>query len=82
MLARHRREEEVIEEARLRERAKRFGFSLVAANEVLYHSPARRRLQDVLTAIRHGIPRRFLRPEAQAQCRIRTESALCFCQAF
>jgi error-prone DNA polymerase len=46
----------VTEEARLRERAKRYSFSLIAANEVLYHNPARRRLQDVLTAIRHGNP--------------------------
>src|SRR6185295_16317380 len=56
LVARHRREEEVIEEARLRERAKRYCFSLVAANEVLYHTPARRYLQDIFTAVRHGIP--------------------------
>ena len=29
---------------------------LVAANEVLYHTQVRRPLQDVLTAIRYGIP--------------------------
>ena len=56
MITRHRREDEVVQEARLRERAKRYGFPLVAANEVLYHTPARRPLQDVLTAIRYGIP--------------------------
>lgn len=56
LIARHRREEEVPQEGRLRERAKRFDFPLAAALEVLYHSPARRRLQDVLTAIRYGIP--------------------------
>ena len=28
---------------------------VVAAHEVLYHKPARRELQDVLTAIRHGV---------------------------
>jgi error-prone DNA polymerase len=56
MLTRHRREEEVLEETRLRKRAKRYGFPLVAANEVLYHTPARRQLQDVLTAIRYGVP--------------------------
>ena len=56
MNTRHRREDEVVEEARLRERANRYGFPLVAANEVLYHTPVRRQLQDVLTAIRHGIP--------------------------
>ena len=69
MAARHRREEEVVQEARLRKRAKRFGFSLIAANEVLYHAAARRRLQDVLTAIRHGIPvascGRKLKPNAE-----------------
>jgi error-prone DNA polymerase len=69
MLVRHRREEEVAQEGRLRERAKRYGFSLVAANEVLYHTPARRPLQDMLTAIRHGIPvascGRRLKPNAE-----------------
>ncbi len=56
MITRHRREEEVIQEARLRERAKRYRFPIAAANEVLYHTPARRPLQDVLTAIRYGVP--------------------------
>ncbi len=69
LIARHRQEDEIIEEARLRERAKRFGFSLAAVNEVLYHTPARRRLQDVLTAVRHGIPvaacGRKLKPNAE-----------------
>jgi error-prone DNA polymerase len=69
MLTRHRREEEVLEETRLRERAKRYGFPLVAANEVLYHTPARRPLQDVLTAIRYGVSvascGRRLKPNAE-----------------
>ena len=69
MLTRHRREEEVAQEARLRECAKRYGFPLVAANEVLYHTPARRPLQDILTAIRHGVPvascGRKLKPNAE-----------------
>jgi error-prone DNA polymerase len=56
MVARHRREAEIDQEARLRHRAKRYVFPLVAVNEILYHSSARRPLQDVLTAIRHGIP--------------------------
>jgi error-prone DNA polymerase len=55
MLTRHQREEEVLQETRLRERAKRYGFTLVAANEILYHTPGRRPVQDVLTAIRHGL---------------------------
>jgi len=69
MLTRHRREEEVAQEARLRERAERYGFPLAAANEVLYHTPARRPLQDVLTAIQHGVPvascGRRLKPNAE-----------------
>src|SRR4029453_6200641 len=56
MVTRHWREHEVAQEARLRERAKRYGFSLVAAIEVLYHTPARRPVQDVLAAIRNGLP--------------------------
>ncbi|MBI4381200.1 MAG: error-prone DNA polymerase [candidate division NC10 bacterium] len=55
MLARHRRADEVRQEARLRERAARYNLPLVAATEVLYHVPARRPLQDILTAIRHGV---------------------------
>jgi error-prone DNA polymerase len=54
MVARHRREEEVPQEVRLRERAARYGLPIVAVAEVLYHTPARRSLQDVLTAIRYG----------------------------
>jgi error-prone DNA polymerase len=69
MLTRHRREEEALQEARLRVRAKRYGFPLVAANEVLYHTPARRPLQDILTAIRYGAPivscGRRLKPNAE-----------------
>jgi error-prone DNA polymerase len=69
MLTRHRREEEVAQEARMRERAKRYSLPLAAANEVLYHTPARRPLQDVLTAIQHGIPvascGRRLKPNAE-----------------
>ncbi|MCZ6793137.1 MAG: error-prone DNA polymerase [Planctomycetota bacterium] len=55
LAARHRRAEEVREEARLRERAERHGLPVVAAAEILYHQGARRDLQDVLTCIRHGV---------------------------
>jgi error-prone DNA polymerase len=68
MVTRHRREDEVMQETRLRERANRYGFPLVAANEVLYQTPDRRPLQDILTAIRYGIPMascgRRLKPNA------------------
>jgi error-prone DNA polymerase len=55
LLARHKRAEEPLQEAVLRERAARYGLPLVAANEVLYHAVERRRLQDVLTCIRKGV---------------------------
>lgn len=55
LLTRHRRAEEPDIEARVRDRCKHFGLLPVAANEVLYHSPARRPLQDLLTCIRTGL---------------------------
>ncbi|MCY3845342.1 MAG: error-prone DNA polymerase, partial [Acidobacteria bacterium] len=55
MASRHRRAEEARQEACLRRHAERAGLPLVAATEVLYHTPARRDLQDVLTCIRHGV---------------------------
>ena len=69
LAARHRSAEEVEGEKRLRERAKRLGLPVVAANEVLYHRPDRRRVQDVLTCIRHGVSLsragKRLRPNAE-----------------
>ncbi|MFN0241947.1 MAG: error-prone DNA polymerase [Planctomycetota bacterium] len=56
LAARHRRAEDVESERRLRARALRFAIPVAAANEVLYHVPDRRRVQDVLTCIRHGLP--------------------------
>ncbi len=55
MIARHRRAEEVGAEERMRALARRHGLPIVAGMEVLYHSPARRPLQDVLTCIRHQV---------------------------
>ena len=55
LIARHRRAEEVLREIRLRKLADRFRLPTVAAVEVLYHCPERRRLQDVLTCIREGV---------------------------
>jgi error-prone DNA polymerase len=69
MVARHRRASEVPAEGRLRARATRLGIQRAAAVEVLYHTPARRPLQDVLTCIRHGVPitaaGRRLKPNAE-----------------
>ena len=55
LLARHRQAEEVPREGWLRTRARQSGIPLVAGTEVLYHTPARRDLHDVLTCIRHGV---------------------------
>jgi error-prone DNA polymerase len=69
MVTRHRREDEGLSEARLRGRAQDLGLALVAAVEVLYHTLARRPLQDVLTCIRHGVTLheagRLTRPNAE-----------------
>ena len=69
MASRHRRAKEVRQEACLRRHAGRAGLPLVAATEVLYHTPARRDLQDVLTCIRHGVTLaaagRLTRPNAE-----------------
>jgi len=54
LCARHRRAAEAQSERRLRALCKQHELPLVAGNEVLYHAPARRRVQDVLTCIRHG----------------------------
>jgi len=54
MAARHRRDTEIPEELRLRALASELAIPIAAAVEVLYHSPSRRMLQDVLTCIRHG----------------------------
>ena len=69
LVTRHRRAEEPCRERRLRERARRYGIPTLAATEVLYHDASRRRLQDVLTCIRHGVrladAGRRIRPNAE-----------------
>jgi len=69
LVARHRRAAERRAERRLRQRAARLGLPVVAGHEVLYHRPARRPLQDVLTCIRHRVrlvdAGRLLRPNAE-----------------
>lgn len=55
LVARHKVAEEARQEKRLRAHADRHGIPTVAGMEVLYHTPARRELQDVLTCIRHGV---------------------------
>ena len=55
MAARHRRAEEPRQELRLRHRAAKLAIPIVAAYEVLYHTKARRPLQDVFTALRYKV---------------------------
>ncbi len=55
LIDRHYRAEEREAEARTILAARRYGVPLAAAPEVLYHTRARRPLQDVLTCIRHGL---------------------------
>ena len=55
LLSRHREAREMAMEHKLRARAARYGWPLVAGSEVLYHLRGRRALQDVLTCIRHGV---------------------------
>ena len=69
MVSRHRRAEEGRQEARVRRHAGRAGLPLVAATEVLYHTPDRRDLQDVLTCIDRRVTLatagRLIRPNAE-----------------
>ncbi|MHC4393587.1 MAG: PHP domain-containing protein, partial [Planctomycetota bacterium] len=69
LCARHRRTDEVEPEARVRAIAEAHGIPLVAATEVLYPTPARRPLQDVLTCIRKKVTLQSagsaLRPNAE-----------------
>ena len=69
MVSRHRRAEEGRQEACVRRHAGRAGLPLVAATEVLYHTPDRRDLQDVLTCIDRRVTLatagRMTRPNAE-----------------
>lgn len=54
-VSRHQRVDDREKETRTRELSSKLGIPMVAANEVLYHHPERRKTQDVLTCIRHGV---------------------------
>lgn len=54
MIARHFLAEDRVRAQQTRRIAAQFDLPLVAATEVLYHTPERRDLQDVMTCIRHG----------------------------
>ena len=69
MVTRHHQAGDADREAGLRRWAADASIPIVAATEVLYHTPARQPLQDVLTCIRHGVPLhaagRLIRPNAE-----------------
>ncbi|MGY8654841.1 MAG: error-prone DNA polymerase [Verrucomicrobiia bacterium] len=69
LLTRHCEPEDARRERRIRARAERLGIVTVAGMETLYHTPARRQLQDVLTCIRHGVTLanagRLIKPNAE-----------------
>jgi error-prone DNA polymerase len=69
LVTRHRRAEDSELESRLREFATHHSLPVVAGTEVLYHTPERRDLQDVLTCVRNGVPLskagRLLKPNAE-----------------
>ncbi|WP_106093161.1 error-prone DNA polymerase [Enhygromyxa salina] len=54
LVSRHHQAEELAREDAIRRAALRCAVPLVAATDVLYHSPARRPLQDVLACVRAG----------------------------
>ncbi|MCB9489879.1 MAG: error-prone DNA polymerase, partial [Deltaproteobacteria bacterium] len=55
LVCRHGLPDEKEHEERLTARAEAWGLPLVAGPEFLYHTAARRPLQDVLTCVRHGV---------------------------
>ena len=75
LVTRHRHPEDPSHERQLRDLLQPFGWPLVGSNEVLYHAPGRRPLQDVLTCIRHNASKqggvalsqagRLLKPNAE-----------------
>lgn len=69
LILRHHQAGEALREHQLREVARKFAVPTVAGMEVLYHTPARRPLQDILTCIRHGVTLstagRLIRPNSE-----------------
>ncbi len=55
LLSRHWDAEDLRRERRVRDRARQYGIETVAGMEVLYHTPSRRDLQDLVTCIRYGV---------------------------
>ncbi|HET6451433.1 MAG TPA: error-prone DNA polymerase [Spirochaetia bacterium] len=72
VVSRHRWTDDVRREKETRETAARLSLPLVAATEVLYHAAERRKLQDVLTCIRH----RTTLAEARTRLRPNDQHAL------
>lgn len=64
---------------RLDHLAKAHGLSIMATNDVLYHAPERRPLQDVMVAIREGVivPKAGFLLEANAERHLKSPAQMC-----
>lgn len=82
LLPRHRTAEEVKINAQQTERARALNVSLAAVTEVLYHTRARRPLQDVLTCIRHGVPLSKARQKLKSNSEYHLQSVAAFITLF
>ena len=56
--------------------AREAGVPLIAVNDVLYHHPDRRELQDVLTCIREHLTIDSCRPPSRRQCRALSQAGV------
>jgi error-prone DNA polymerase len=82
MLARHQESGDPAREKLIRDRAREHRIPTVAGSEILYHTSARRELQDVMTCIRHGVALsnagRLIHPNAEHALRSPQSFAMLF----
>ncbi|RYG27859.1 MAG: error-prone DNA polymerase, partial [Burkholderiales bacterium] len=83
--AMHRRGDDIRRLAKLKRIAAQAGLSLIATNDVLYHEPEQRDLQDMMTCIREGVKiteaGRLLESNSERHLKDRQEMARLFRQA-
>ncbi|MBN2530667.1 MAG: error-prone DNA polymerase [Deltaproteobacteria bacterium] len=82
MVTRHKIAEEVKPNALQRERAGTHNLPIVATTEVLYHTRARKSLQDVVTCIRHGVTLAEARRKLRGNCEHHLQSTAAFISLF
>ncbi len=78
VVSRHRRADDLQRERSMRETAAALSIPLVGTAEVLYHSPSRRPLQDVLSCLRHGttLPKAGTDIRSNAEHDLKTPAAM------